>query len=135
MNLAFPVHCSPLDGSSSYGNINGNQTSNGQSYSLQISNDAVNLEDLQLNLSISAEGTNTNCIVPVFVQGPHIEIVSSNVNLNSRVINISVANNGSLSVQNLDLNLSSLYTSPLIELIVLKLIGKGTKLFSIFALT
>ena len=97
-----------FDGSSSYGNINSNQTSSGEAYTLLISNDAVNLEDLQLNLSISAEGTNTNCVVPVLIQGPLVEVLSSNVNVGSGVINVTIANNGSSAVQNLNLNLSSL---------------------------
>ena len=97
-----------FDGTSSYGNINSNQTANGEAYTLLISNDAVNLEDLQLNLSISAEGTNTNCVVPVLIQGPLVEVLSSNVNVGSGVINVTIANNGSSAVQNLNLNLSSL---------------------------
>ncbi len=97
-----------LDGSSSYGNINGNQTSQGEPYTLQISDDAINLENLQLNLSISGGGTNTNCVVPLLVQGPLVEMMSSIVNLDSGTINITIANNGSTSIQNLDLNLSSI---------------------------
>ena len=96
-----------IDGSNAYGAIAGGQTSNGI-FTLEIADNAVDMESLALSLNItSSDGANITCNVPASVQGALIEPLSSNVNLNSGTISVTIANNGSLSANNLNIDLSS----------------------------
>ncbi len=100
-------HVNILNGNVNYGSISGGQTSNG-TFTLEIADDAVDMESLGLNLNItSSDGTNINCNVPISVLGALIEPLSSNVNLNSGIISITISNNGSLAANNLNIELSS----------------------------
>ena len=96
------------EAASSYGNISSNQTSSGELFTLQISDDAADLDDLMLNLTISTNGTNTECNVPLLVQGALIQPETSYVNLNSGTIDISINNSGSIAAQNISIELLSL---------------------------
>ena len=99
---------SVLQNSSNYGSIGANNTSNGQLYSILIEDNVTDRQDLELRLNItSSDGTNVDCHIPINVFGGLLVPESSSVNVNNEIISISIVNDGSITVNNIEFELFS----------------------------
>ncbi|MDC2984605.1 C25 family cysteine peptidase, partial [Candidatus Marinimicrobia bacterium] len=92
---------------SAHGNIGSGQTSNGNNYQIQISENAYESLDLGLKLNIVSSNSSTLCYIPILLNAPLVEPIATIINSNQQNITVSVLNTGSVTAENLDIQLES----------------------------